>query len=91
MCEQNVVVLTLGEPGNTFFDFGIGQAVVSAIPAIELNREFTDSSVAALFDVQQNPRDIRFYLLVAINLLFSRFSLFDPLSHHITSIGRTQY
>ena len=55
--EADVVEVAPGEPRQAGFDLRLGQPVIVAVPAVELDRQVADRLVAALGDVGENGLD----------------------------------
>jgi hypothetical protein len=53
--KLDVVEVALRQLRQAIPDLGVGQPKIPAVPLVELDRQFADRRVAALFDIGQNP------------------------------------
>ena len=95
--EPDVVEIALRQLRQAVLDLGVGQPEILAVPLVELDRQFADRSIPALFDIGQNPfhrgADFRivFGALRGIAAALENFGigvslryLFNGLRHHAT-------
>ena len=53
--EPDVVEIAPRQLRQAVLDLGVGEPEILAVPLVELDRQFADRSIAALFDIGQNP------------------------------------
>ena len=95
--EPDVVEIAPGQLRQAILDLCIGQPEILAVPLVELDRQFADRCIPALFDIGQNPfhrgADFRivFGALRGIAAALENFwhrrlllILFNGLRHHAT-------
>ncbi len=85
--EFDILALLRGQPVDAIVDLGLAQAIILAVPAIELHAHFAHRRIAARFDIGERRLDNIAHLAVRVALCFGTGAALEPDGHSIPSIA----